>query len=331
MKNRPIIALLILAGCASLFAAEPAPYDPLVVPDVKIASLIMDVTDVTRERTLPVRVYLPESSKPAPVVLFSHGLGGSRDNNPYLGNHWAKRGYVVVFVQHPGSDECVWKNTPLTGRMAAMKKAASLENHLARARDIPAVIDALTKWNGEEGHPLKGRLDLEHLGMSGHSFGAGTTQAVSGQTAARGRVAFVEPRIDASVMMSPSPPALGDPAAAFASIKIPCLLMTGTQDDSPIGNNTPEDRLKVFPHLQQAAAWQVVFDKATHMAFGERELTGKTHRDPRYHRAILALTTAFWDAELKRDTTARTWLKGKGPAAVLVPEDRWEMNRKARE
>ena len=321
----------MLAGSACFATDESKAYDPLKIPDVKIISRTFDVKDVKRERTLPVRVYLPESTKAAPVILFSHGLGGSRDNNPYLGDHWAKRGYVVVFVQHPGSDESVWKNAPMAERMGSMKKAASLENYLARAKDIPAVIDALTIWNGETGHALKGRFDLDHIGMSGHSFGAQTTQAVSGQSPARGRISFLEPRIDASVMMSPSPPALGDPAAAFASIRIPCLLMTGTLDNSPIGNSTAEDRLKVFPHLQQAAAWQVVFDKATHMAFSERELTGQSIKDPRYHRAILALTTAFWDAELKRDATAKAWLNGKGAKSVLVPEDKWEMNRKAGE
>jgi len=104
----------------------------------------------------------------------------------------------------------------------------------------------------------------------------------------------------------------------------------GTEDDSPIGNSTPADRLKVFPYLQQAPAWQVVFDKATHMAFGERELSGKAIKDPRYHRAILALTTAFWDAELKGDAAAKTWLTGEGAKSVLDSADKWEMNAKAR-
>lgn len=311
--------------------ADTKPYDPLKVADRKIVTQTFKVEDAKRARTLPLRVYLPESGKPAPVVLFSHGLGGSCDNNPYLGNHWALRGYVVVFMQHPGSDESVWKNAPLVERMGSMKKAASLENYLARCGDVPVVIDALEKWNAQDGHPLKGRMDLGHLGMSGHSFGAQTTQAVSGQTAARGRMSFTEPRIDASVMMSPSPPQMGNPAAAFSSIKIPCLLMTGTEDDSPIGNSTAADRLKVFPHLQQAPAWQVVFDKATHMDFGERQLTGQAHKDPRYHRAILALTTAFWDAELKGDAAAKTWLTGEGVKSVLDSADKWEMNAKARQ
>jgi len=312
-------------------AAEPDSYDPLKVSDTEIVSKTFDVSDAKRERVLPVRVYLPQTSQPVPVILFSHGLGGSRDNNPYLGNHWAKRGYAVVFVQHPGSDENVWKKKPKEQRMAAMKSAASLDNFLKRTKDIPAVIDALTRWNNDKDHALYHRLDLEHLGMSGHSFGANTTQAMSGQGFARAKEAFLEARIDAAVMMSPSPPALGDPATAFAPIKIPCLLMTGTQDDSPIGNSSAADRLKVFPHLQQAPAWQVVFDKATHMSFSERELSGEPIKDPRYHRAILALSTAFWDAELKGAPLAKAWLKGERARSVLLAADKWQSNPKAQD
>lgn len=326
-----LTSALALLAIVRLSAADPAPdpYDPLKVPEVKVASSTFEVKDAKRERTLPIRVYLPAGDKPAPVIVFSHGLGGSRDNNPYLGNHWAGRGYAVVFVQHPGSDENVWKEAPAGGRAETLKKAASIENYLDRAKDIPVVLDALARWNDEKEHALYHRLDLDHLGMSGHSFGAQTTQAVAGQSLARGRLALGEPRIRAAVMMSPSPPSAGDPAQAFAPVKIPCLLMTGTRDDSPIGNTTAADRLKVFPYLQQAPAWQVVFEGATHMAFGERDLAGREPADPRYHRAILALTTAFWDAELKGDPAARTWLDGAGAKSVLSDKDRWETNGKA--
>jgi hypothetical protein len=68
----------------------------------------------------------------------------------------------------------------------------------------------------------------------------------------------------------------------------------------------------------------VVFDKATHGAFGQRSLRGGAVADSRYHKAILALTTAFWDAELKGDVEARKWLNGEGAKKVLVKEDRWE-------
>lgn len=314
---------------ASAMTAEESPrYDPLKVAEAAVTSLTFDARDATRDRTLPLRVYLPASTKPAPIVLFSHGLGGSRDNNPYLGQHWAKRGYVVVFIQHPGSDESVWKSQPVLRRMDAMRDAASFENVIARGKDIPFVVATLTSWNRQENHPLHGRMNPERIGMSGHSFGANTTQGAAGQKFPGGRLSFTVPEIDAAVMMSPGPPAIGDPAKAFGDIKIPCLLLTGTRDDSPIGNQTPENRLKVFPHLTNAPAWQVVFDGATHMDFGQRQFNGDPIKDTRYHKAILALTTAFWDATLQGKSEASAWLKGKGARSVLDPKDLWQTNGK---
>jgi predicted dienelactone hydrolase len=323
-----MMKFLPLLFAAAMTAAADS-YDPLAVGKAKVRSESFEVRDVKGERTIPVRAYFPEADEPAPVILFSHGLGGSRDNNPYLGNHWAKRGYAVVFIQHPGSDESVWKNERPLKRMAAMTAAASGENFMDRNRDVPAVIDVLETWNREKGHVLEGLLDLDHIGMSGHSFGAMTTQAVAGQAFGGGRFSFTEKRIDAALMMSPSIPKRGDPADAFAAIRIPCLLMTGTLDDSPIGETTPESRLEVFPNLTNAPAWQVVFDKATHMSFGDRDLAGKEQKGDRYHKAILALSTAFWDANLKGEKPARVWLNGGGAREALAPEDKWQRNAKA--
>lgn len=322
--------LSLVLATVTMLGAKVDEYDPLKVPEVVIVSNTFDVKDSARQRIIPVRVYLPETKQPAPVILFSHGLGGSRDNNPYLGNHWAKRGYIVVFIQHPGSDESVWKDVSLGQRMGAMKQAASPGNFVERNKDVPAVIDALTSWNADKENPLHDRFDLKHIGMSGHSFGAVTTQSMAGQSAAGGRVSFAEPRLTAAVMMSPSPPAMGDPAKAFQSITIPCLLMTGTLDNSPIGNSSAEDRLRVFPNLTNAPAWQVVFDGATHMSFGERDLRGNSEIGNRYHKVILALTSAFWDAQLRGSADAKTWLNGAGAKSLMVDADKWEINAKAK-
>lgn len=86
----------------------------------------------------------------APVVLLSHGLGGNRNGGSYLGDHWAKRGYAAVFLQHPGSDEGVWLGKPLAQVMPAMREAASAENLVHRARDVLAVIDQLGKRNASD-------------------------------------------------------------------------------------------------------------------------------------------------------------------------------------
>ena len=92
-----------------------------------------------------------------------------------------------------------------------MKKAINLENFLLRVKDVPAVLDQLQRWNKQNGHALYGRLDMEHVGMSGHSFGAITTQAVSGQTLPGGKAIFTDPRIKAAIIFSPSSPQVGTP------------------------------------------------------------------------------------------------------------------------
>ena len=321
---------LLPFACAllgTLLPGEAVEYDPLRTENSE-RSAPQDFTlhDSARNRDIPIRVYLPVDPAPAPVVIFSHGLGGSREGSPYLGKHWAGRGYAVVYVQHHGSDDAVWKDAERGERMASMKKAASLQNYLLRMRDVPFVLDELTKWNAEAGHAFAGRLDLSRVGMSGHSFGAQTTQGVSGQTFPLGAgQRFTDPRIRAAVALSPNSPERGNADEAFANVKIPWLLMTGTNDGGVVGNATPESRLKVFPALPAGDKYQVVLDRAEHSAFSDRPLPGdREARNPNHHKVILALSTAFWDAYLKGDADAKAWLQGGGASAVLEAKDRWE-------
>ena len=318
-----ILLLLQVAG-----GSPAAPYDPLAPgggPDPEVIDLT--VQDDDRDRAIPIRVFLPPTPRPAPVVLFSHGLGGSREGNAYLGEHWAARGYVVVFLQHPGSDDAVWQDVPPARRMAAMRQAANTRNWLARVRDVPAVLDQLERWHEDAGagHPLAGRLNLDKVGMSGHSFGARTTQMLAGQHNQRGRALLADDRITAALVMSPSSPRRGAPADAFGNVRLPWMLMTGTHDLAIIGDTDMESRLAVFPALPEGGKYELVLDRAEHSAFTDRALPGDTlERNPNHHRAILALGTAFWDAWLKDDEAARRWLDGDGPQSVLEAGDRWQ-------
>ena len=308
--------------------AQAAAYDPLQLTGT-VEVIDLSVHDVGRQREIPLRLYLPAPvvghSVAAPLLLFSHGLGGSRQGYAYLGQHWAGRGYIAIFMQHAGSDAAVWQDLPPSQRMAALRAAASAKSFFARVKDVPAVLDALTRWNRQVDHPLFARLDLTRVGMSGHSFGAVTTQAVSGQAFFGARQPFAEPRIKAAVVMSPSAPQRGAADAAFSGVRRPWLLLTGTRDLSPIGNIDLASRLAVFPALPVGGKYELVLDGAEHSAFGDRALPGENGVAPdRYHRRILALSTAFWDAYLLENPLARAWLDGAGPCAVLASADRWQ-------
>jgi predicted dienelactone hydrolase len=312
-----------LAGPA---AALDGAYDPLRRPDGRRPeSLDLTVADANRNRQIPLRVYLPWDQLPAPVVLFSHGLGGSREGCAYLGEHWASRGYVAVFLQHPGSDTSVWRDRPRGQRRTALEQAAGAGTFMERVQDVSAVLDQLERWNSSPGQPLAGRLNLGHIGMSGHSFGAVTTQAVSGQRVPGGGRSFTDQRIKAALALSPSSPRRGDPGQAFGGVKIPWMLMTGTRDLASIGHADLQSRLAVFPALPAGGKYELVLDGAEHSAFTERALPGDTApRNPNHHRLILALSTAFWDAWLRADGAAREWLDGSGPSSLLEKGDRWQ-------
>jgi len=324
----PVVVLAALASGRSGGSVAEQGYDPMAISGGFVAkTLDLAAIDAARKREIPIRVYLPEEVGRAPLVLFSHGLGGTREGYAYLGRHWAARGYVAVFLQHTGSDAAVWRERPPGERLEALRKAAGLENFLLRAKDVPAVLDALARWSGEKGHVLEGRIDPARIGMSGHSFGAVTTQAVSGQTFPLAGASFTDERIKAAISLSPGAPRQGiDPGSAFGSVKVPWLLMTGTKDDSPIGEASPGSRLRVFPALPPGGKYELVLDGAEHSAFSDLALPGdRGSRNPYHHRAVLALSTAFWDAWLRGDGAARKWLDGDGPRSVLGKDDRWRM------
>jgi len=60
------------------------------------------LTDAVRARQLPLKIYYPKQERAGgyPVVIFSHGSGGSKDGYSYLGRFWAENGYVVIHVTH---------------------------------------------------------------------------------------------------------------------------------------------------------------------------------------------------------------------------------------
>lgn len=334
------LLLAITCNCAAQDLATQPPtklnssqqkstaYDPLAITEgFKPGSIELSVEQSGQGRSVPLRVDLPASKAAAPVVLFSHGLGGSRDAGHFLGNHWTARGYVAIFLQHPGSDSSVWRDVPMRERMTAMREAASGKNLLLRCDDVHATLDQLEKWNQTEGHPLFGRLDLQHVGMSGHSFGAQTTQAVAGQKFPIGK-SRTDTRIDAAVVFSPGSPAAGSKSQAFGSVQVPWMLMTGTKDVAPIGGQTIESRYAVYPNLPASIdKYEIVLKDAEHSIFSDLKQRGEnTDREMKHHQSILALSTAFWDAYLKNDAAAREWLTTDQVRNVIAAEDRWQLN-----
>jgi predicted dienelactone hydrolase len=316
------VLLLVLAVSSR---GNAAGYNPLETNAAPVSHVDLMAHDAARSRDIPVRVYLPAKTGATPVVIFSHGLGGTREGSPFMGEHWAARGYVAVFLQHPGSDDSVWTNQPPERRLEYMRRAVNIQNFMLRVQDVRAVLDQLEKWNADPTNALAGRLDMKKVGMSGHSFGAVTTEAVSGETFMGEGQSFTDPRIVAALMCSPSTPRNMGQANPFTDVKIPWMLMTGTKDIAPIGGADLRSRRGVYPALHGAPKYELVLDNAEHSVFTDRPLPFDSEpRNPNHHRVILALSTAFWDAYLRGDKDALAWLNGPGPRSVMEAADQWQ-------
>ncbi len=108
-------------------------------------------------------------------------------------------------------------------------------------------------------------------------------------------------------------------------MSIPWMLMTGTEDVSPIGDQDAASRQAVYPALPPGDKYELVLDGAKHSVFTDGALPGdRGRRNPNHHPAILALSTAFLDAYLRADADALAWLQGDGPRSVLEEADRWQ-------
>jgi dienelactone hydrolase len=302
-----------------------ADYNPLNVAARNIQTLQISARDTSRAREIPLLIYLPESGKPRPLILFSHGLGGSLLTAVYLGEQWAARGYNVVFMQHPGSDEDILKDVPQAQLLSTLNAAASLANADARIQDVSSVIDQLDVWNTDPSNELFGRFNMALIAMSGHSFGARTTQWVSGEEVQFAFTDTRERRISVAMPLSGSSPSIENAVEIYQGVDIPWLLMTGTNDVAQVGGTTVEDRLAVFPALPAGAKYELVLLGGEHHAFTDRPISSsQTPRNPSHHEIIMALSTAFFDAWLSGFGDARIWLEGEGAKNILQPGDRWQ-------
>jgi predicted dienelactone hydrolase len=295
--------LLMLVAALPL-SAWAAPY---ATPGQEVQTWRGEWRDDKRNRTVPVKIYHPKAGGPFPVIVFSHGLGGTRETYEYLGTYWAGHGYVAVHLQHKGSDDEVWRN----GGMQAMRGAANAKNAIDRARDVSFALDQLETLNNDAVFPLHGKLEMPKVGMAGHSFGAHTTLLASGlKTPVIDSLA--DKRIKCAVAMSAPPPASPNYEALFGSIKIPIYHLTGTKDESPIDRpgSTAKDRRVPFDNIRGADSYLTIFKDGDHMVFsGRRGLRGDRSHDAAFHPLIQQGTLAFWDAYLKSDETAKTWLR----------------------
>lgn len=314
---------LILSSSAQLKALESSNHTEKETSSLGTlqSEIYENWQDTKRNRSLPVKIYLPSDIKEtAPVVIFSHGLGGSCESAKYLGKYWSQHGYVCLFVQHPGSDESIWKPKvesheikTFKGFLNVLKETVKDPVHaLNRANDIPFIVDQLElKAKPDSDSCLAGKINPDEIAVAGHSFGSWTALTASGQKLlnSKGEIqTFTDPRLKAAVYLSPTCPRKAvDPQVAFGEIAVPGLHFTGTKDSSPIGETKIADRRTAFDCISRADQYLVILNKADHMVFNGRPKRQRK-RDTQQQEIIAKASTVFLDAYLRKSPDALKWL-----------------------
>ena len=332
--NRPVSRRFLLSATA----ASLLPMTSLrAQPKPRTAATLDETwTDTSRARDIPVKLRWPDEAlypDQRPLVLFSHGLGGTREGGAVWGQAWAAAGFVVVHLQHPGSDLAAVRAVASSfAGQRGLRFIAAPAQLVARLRDVGFVLDEIGRR-----HAAKldrwGNARPTQIGMSGHSFGAHTTLGMAGQRypGTAGMAPIQDARIASFVAFSPTAPMTGNAKLAFASITRPLLSITGTRDSDVAGiGATPERRFAVFGALPPSNKAHLVLTDADHMTFSGQ--TGwpaefmpreQVTRDlqAQHHALIAAITTDWWRASLLGDLSAQGRLAAP---ADLASSDLWQ-------
>jgi predicted dienelactone hydrolase len=261
----------------------------------EVVTYDVDWLDAARNHRIRARIYAPAGpTSPAPVIVFSHGLGNSMLGYSYLGEHWASHGFLSVHPDHPNADEDVGRHGLIHLYLVGFDKQLRTDVPL----DLRFVIDQLQR---DEALPpaLRGRIDRRRIGVAGHSLGAYAALALGGLRVP-GR-SFRDERVRAAVPMSMSE---NFPASAYATVSIPMLHFTGTRDSSILYGTLPYKRRIPFDATPREDQYLVTIARANHSTFSDDE----SAENRGAHDAIRYASTLFWNAYLRDEASARAAL-----------------------
>jgi predicted dienelactone hydrolase len=144
-----------------------------------------------------------------PLIVFSHGNGGTRHQNTFWCDYLASHGYVIVSADHTANARVtIIKGKPILYQIDQRQNSA-----IDRPKDMSFLLDQMTLWNGGGDSRFSGKLDLSKVTAAGMSFGSMTAIIVADQ----------DSRFKAVLAMSGAP-------AEHKNLTVPTLLMLGTED-----------------------------------------------------------------------------------------------------
>ncbi|AEI42945.1 alpha/beta hydrolase family protein [Paenibacillus mucilaginosus] len=171
-------------------------YKQAFAKELNIPGFALDYWRYIRGNAYENAALLP-SGKPYPLLLIGHGMGTGRILHSAQAENLASNGYIVAVIDHTYSTVAtIFPNGKVTG----FETDVSSEDLEAIGREVGGIwnqdaaflIRHLEKVNaGESGSEFSGKIDMNNIGIVGHSFGG----------AAAFELAVTDPRIKAGINM----------------------------------------------------------------------------------------------------------------------------------
>lgn len=298
-----------------------------VVGDIKL-------TDHRPDREVPVKIYYPDADRTFPVIIFSHGTGGSQESFAHLSRFWSSYGYVCIHPTHLGSDIGALKKYGFLELMEISRTANLLQD---RPQDISYIIDSLEEL--EQLVPqLTGKMERGAIGVSGHSAGAYTTMLLAGASATMRsgeKVNLRDSRVRSFLAISPqgtTPPGFdkylwGLEQDSWDKISAPMMTVSGSKDKGWEGR-PPSWKVEAFNNMPPGDKYHLFIQGAGHFAYDDSDdlainndkiKTGANQiamarkakwleRKKQIHFYLQRTSIAFWDAYLKSKEVAKEYL-----------------------
>jgi predicted dienelactone hydrolase len=287
------------------YKLDPGPFKVQTVEKVTLP-------DKERKKELVMRVYYPKGDGPFPVIIFSHGSFAGIDVFSSVSTHWASHGYVTIHPQHADARKKDGDaEQPKIGGGGLRNLASGLGD---RVKDVTRVIDLLDDLV-KEVPELRGKMDKERIGVSGHSYGACVAMLIGGVTVeAKGKTqSYADPRVKCILPISAAGTGeYGLTKDSWKKAERPFFYITGTRDirpgyeaawrKEPFDLSPPKDK-----HL-------LIIEGANHFSFGGGPAGGGLlgRGADAFSPLVKASSLAFWDAYLKDLPEAKAFLKADG-------------------
>ncbi|MCL2624722.1 MAG: hypothetical protein FWD31_13755 [Planctomycetaceae bacterium] len=273
--------------------------------------------DAGRFRSVPVKIFWPtQVQEKCPVIVFSHGLGGSNEKCAYLGQAWAAQGFISVHIQHHGIDDQVWKR-----KIRPVKELRDVYERQwsgrTQANDIRFVLNQLDGLAA--GETFFGQmLDMTRVGVAGYDLGGLAAMLVAGQQPPDGGQPLYDPRVKAIVVMSP-PVAdqMSFAPISYGTISTPALFFTGTDDDGVVGTTKAWQRRIPFDYMQGQDRFLITYQDAGHLIYSGHILPTRSRDDQKYQANVTQASTLFWRAYLKEEPAVSAYFRGQTLGGIV--------------